>query len=197
MTKLNAPDLAKVEVAVDNMLKTLNLNVKDEHLKDTPRRIAKMFVNELLHGLYNDPPEITCFEAKSSTPVIVDNISVRSLCSHHFLPFYGYAVVYYSPKDKIAGLSKFSRIVNYFAARPQVQERLTTEIAHYLTEQLKPWFLFVGLKCRHMCLATRGAKDSAAVMTTYTLVHDVEFQNSSTLSDVTRTGLDLLSNIHV
>jgi len=166
MSKLTKPDMAKVEDAVRNLLETLNLDINDDHLKDTPRRIAKMYIQEVFSGLYSDPPKITTFPTNGvSNVVFVDNITVKSMCSHHFMPFFGKAVIAYLPSSEIIGLSKFSRIVDYFARRPQVQENLTNQIADFIYGTCSPSFVIVGLKCRHLCLTCRGPNDSAVMET--------------------------------
>jgi len=142
-----------------------------QHIEETPKRLAKMYVNELLKGCFTEPPKLTTFNnVHEHSPVIVKDIKVKSMCSHHFIPFIGNAVVFYLPNVKLVGLSKFSRIVNYFSRRPQVQEELTREISEYLNIQLQPKVLAVGIKAQHLCMSHRGAEDEEANMITFDII---------------------------
>ena len=141
-----------------------------EHLQDTPHRIAKMYIDELLYGVYNNPEnllkEFPLEDPETeSCPVIVDGIEVRSLCSHHFMPFYGKCRIVYIPSDKILGLSKFSRIVDFFSRKPQVQENLTNEIANFIMDKIKPHCIGVRIKAKHLCMSHRGAKSDGCMET--------------------------------
>jgi len=183
----SVPNLQEVEDAVTRLLHALKLNLDHEHLQSTPKRIAKMYVNELFSGLYTQPPKVTSFsddstykdaiESATTNPsqdnqvvsglVVSTGITVRSTCAHHFVPFLGKALVAYIPNKTVAGLSKFARVVDYFARRPQIQERLTSQVVSYLFEQLKPYFLFCGIKCTHQCMICRGVKENNSAMITY------------------------------
>ena len=144
------------------ILEELGLDVEDESLRDTPERVARMYVNEIFSGL--DPhnkPEVTLFENKYGYDrmLLQKNISLFSFCEHHFLPIVGKAHVAYFSEGKIAGLSKLNRIVNYYARRPQVQERLTRQIALDLRQTLQTNHVAVIVEARHMCVSARGIQD--------------------------------------
>ena len=142
----------------------------DPNSSDTPMRVAKAFVNDLAQGCYVAPPKITAFDNLDKYDGIVfqGNIDVKSFCSHHHLPFVGYAHVAYIPSEdgKVIGLSKLNRIVEYFARRPQVQENLTMQIHDYInemTEGNKGVAVMVGAK--HMCACVRGVRHDSTMMT--------------------------------
>jgi len=142
----------------------------DPNSSDTPMRVAKAFVNDLAQGCYVAPPKITAFDNLDKYDGIVfqGNIDVKSFCSHHHLPFVGYAHVAYIPSEdgKVIGLSKLNRIVEYFARRPQVQENLTMQIHDYInemTEHNKGVAVMVGAK--HMCACVRGVRHDSTMMT--------------------------------
>ena len=137
----------------------------DPQTKDTPKRFARMMM-EVCGGRFEPPPDITVFKNdKVDELITVGPITVRSLCSHHFVPFIGHAYIGYIPRDHIIGLSKFSRIVDWHARRPQIQEELTTQIYEYILEKLDPLALGVVINAIHFCLIWRGAKDSAQMST--------------------------------
>lgn len=139
----------------------LNLDLKDPSLINTPSRVAKMLVNETCSSLFTAPPRLTTFPNKGNDQmVIVQEISINSLCEHHFQPFIGSCHIAYFPKDHLLGLSKFNRTAQYFASKPQLQERLTNEIADYLTLHLETEDIAVIIKAKHFCCAIRGAKDA-------------------------------------
>jgi len=144
--------------------------LQNPHMKDTPQRVTKAFINDLFSGVYNEPPKITAFDNTGQYDGIVfqGNIDVKSMCSHHFLPFIGYAHVAYIPATdgKVIGLSKLNRIVEHFARRPQVQENLTTEIHNYINETCignKGVAVVVG--ANHMCACVRGVRHDSTMMT--------------------------------
>ena len=139
-----------------SIMLTLGLDLEDDSLKDTPKRIAKMYVQELFRGLSPDAfPKITCIEnkMKSDEMISVSSIRVLSVCEHHFVTIDGFATVAYIPRDKIIGLSKINRIVRYFAERPQVQERLTKQIADCLSRILDTQDVAVHIKAKHYCVS--------------------------------------------
>jgi GTP cyclohydrolase I len=138
----------------------------DEHLKDTPRRVVKMYREFFQPG---EPPNATLFDAAESEMVIVKNIPFYSLCAHHWLPFFGIATVGYLPNGKIIGLSKIPRVVKYFAAGPQVQEKLTTEIADHIMHGIpdfNPVGVGVVLQATHFCMEMRGVETPGVTTTT-------------------------------
>ena len=170
MTKM--PNLEEVETLLGVLLSDLNLDWKnDPNLKETPKRMAKMYVNELFSGLYEEEPKFTVFpnEENYDEMVTLFNINVKSMCSHHFMPFIGTASIGYIPGDKICGISKLARVVRYFARRPQLQEALTNQIATYLTEKLNPKGVIVIIKAQHHCMIMRGVEEYNSIMTTSAL----------------------------
>jgi GTP cyclohydrolase I len=142
----------------------------DPNSSDTPMRVAKAFVNDLAQGCYTAPPKITAFDNLDKYDGIVfqGNIDVKSFCSHHHLPFIGYAHVAYIPSEdgKVIGLSKLNRIVEYFARRPQVQENLCSQIALYLDAVCEGnKGVAVVLEANHMCACVRGVRHDSTMMT--------------------------------
>lgn len=138
-------------------------------MKETPHRVAKMYVNELLAGIWGEEPKMTTFENDTmySGMVFQGNIKVHSICEHHFMPFFGVANVSYIPADgKIIGLSKLNRLVSKISHKPQVQERLTQEI-HDELNQLLPGNkgIAVNLECSHSCVFMRGVKEDSVMKT--------------------------------
>jgi GTP cyclohydrolase I len=143
----------------------LGLDLTDDSLKGTPRRVAKMYVKELFNGL--DPankPTLSIFENKYQyNKVLVEkDITFYSACEHHFLPIIGKAHVGYIAKDRVIGLSKINRIVQYYSKRPQVQERLTLQIANELRETLGTDDVIVIIDAEHLCVSSRGVKDQTS-----------------------------------
>jgi GTP cyclohydrolase I len=160
-------DVDRAQLAVSQLLSAFGLSTEEEHLRDTPRRIVEMY-SELWRGLFMDPPKLTTFEVgtRSAEMVLLKDISFVSTCSHHLLPFQGLAHVAYVPGSRLVGLSKLARIVDYYAARPQVQEELTRQIANGLSSFLKPTGVAVVLEAAHGCLTCRGAMKSGSKMVT-------------------------------
>ena len=136
-------------------------------MKRTPFRIAKMYVNEIFAGTYNKEPEITIFSNERNYDQIVVSgpIAVKSMCSHHFMPFYGKAYIGYLPDKHVIGVSKLSRIVDWYARRPQIQEELSEQIADYLMKNLKPKGIIVFMKAKHQCMTHRGVNDNSEMIT--------------------------------
>lgn len=167
------------------ILNILGLDLTDDSLRDTPRRVAKMYVNEIFSGL--DPanfPKITTIENKMryDQMILVQNIECLSFCEHHFLTIDGFATVAYIPKDKVIGLSKINRIVQFFSRRPQVQERLTKQIADCLQYVLETEHVAVHINAKHYCVITRGIEDSHSTTSTSDLRGDFKL-NSSTRTE--------------
>lgn len=153
-------------------MECLGLDTEDQHLQDTPRRVAKAYENELFAGLDKDPEDVlttTFSEGVEEDLVIVDNIQVKSLCAHHFLPFTGKAHVGYIPGDEIVGLSKIARLVDMYARRPQVQERLTSQIADALYEHLDAIAVVVVVEAEHECMSHRGVSEPESMTRTSAL----------------------------
>ncbi|HRP56060.1 GTP cyclohydrolase I FolE [Agriterribacter sp.] len=153
----------------EKIMRLLGLDMDDDSLRETPGRVAKMYVKEIFSGL--DPanePQVTLFEKKYSYNEIIleKNIPVYSYCEHHFVPIIGKAHVAYIANGKIAGLSKLNRVVNYFSRRPQVQERLTTDIADFLKTKLHTEDVAVIIEAEHLCIASRGIRDAGSTTIT-------------------------------
>lgn len=169
------PNIDLIIAGFENILKGLGVDwLNDPHMDTTPERAAKAWFNEICAGLTQPPPKITTFPSDSNDMVVLRDIPVRSVCSHHLLPFIGTACVGYIPGNgKILGLSKLSRIVDYYARRPQVQEELTTQIADAVVEHLDPmdeaWQIKSGvgviIKATHMCMLLRGVNHPADMIT--------------------------------
>ncbi|MDR7280285.1 GTP cyclohydrolase I FolE [Catenuloplanes atrovinosus] len=161
----DAVDLPRIENAVREILLALGEDPDRDGLKRTPARVARAYA-ELFAGLRVDPAQVltTTFEANHDELVLVRDIDVMSLCEHHLLPFRGVAHIGYIPgtHGRITGLSKLARLVEVFARRPQVQERLTSQIADLLTESLDPRGVIVVMECEHMCMAMRGIQKSGS-----------------------------------
>nr|WP_173058709.1 GTP cyclohydrolase I FolE [Phytohabitans houttuyneae] len=160
-----AVDLARIEKAVREILIAVGEDPDRDGLQRTPARVARAYA-ELFAGLRVDPRKVltTAFEANHEELVLVRDIEVMSLCEHHLLPFRGVAHIGYIPGDdgRITGLSKLARLVEVYARRPQVQERLTAQIANLLMDRLQPRGVIVVLECEHMCMAMRGIQKAGA-----------------------------------
>ncbi|MFC0533452.1 GTP cyclohydrolase I FolE [Phytohabitans kaempferiae] len=158
-------DLARIEKAVREILIAVGEDPDRDGLMRTPARVARAYA-ELFAGLRVDPGQVltTAFEANHEEMVLVRDIEVMSLCEHHLLPFRGVAHIGYIPGDdgRITGLSKLARLVEVYARRPQVQERLTSQIADLLMERLQPHGVIAVLECEHMCMAMRGIQKAGA-----------------------------------
>ena len=158
----------KIEKAVREILIAIGENVKREGLKETPARVARLYA-DLFSGLHKDPAkEITLFQqGEHEEMVMVKDIPFYSICEHHLVPFVGKAHVVYIPtKGRITGLSKLIRVVEGYAKRPQVQERLTGEIADCLMDRLKPRGVMVVVEAEHLCMSMRGVKKPGTVAVT-------------------------------
>ncbi|MGW8444277.1 GTP cyclohydrolase I FolE [Paenibacillus sp. S33] len=159
----------EIEKVIKQLLILLGEDPEREGLKDTPSRVAKSYA-ELLQGYSLDPFEElgTKFAAENQKEiVIVKHISYNSLCEHHMLPFFGEAHIGYIPQDCIIGLSKLGRLLDVFAQRFQVQERLTNQIAETLQEYLNPGGVIVAIEGEHMCMCSRGIKKAGSRTITY------------------------------
>ena len=155
----------KIEDHFDEIVTILGLDLKDDSLIDTPKRVAKMYVNEIFWGLdYDAFPKATVVENKMNyNEMIVErNISVQSNCEHHFVVIDGLATVAYVPEKNVLGLSKINRIVEYFCKRPQIQERLTEQIYHALSYILETDNVAVMIDAQHYCVKSRGVEDTGS-----------------------------------
>lgn len=158
----------RIEEAVRVILDGMGEDIHREGLQNTPKRVRKMY-DELLAGYHVDPVALinnAIFNEKCDEMVIVRNIEFSSMCEHHMLPFIGHAHVAYLPNDQVIGLSKIPRIVDMFARRLQVQERLTSQIADFLQEVLQPKGVAVVMESVHMCAMLRGVKKADSSMVT-------------------------------
>jgi len=188
----SAQDLEKIrEISVHMraIIEALGLDPRDPNLAETPERVAKMYL-EMFQGLSEGAePTVTFFpnDERYTAMVMEKEIPFYSLCSHHFVPFYGHAHVAYIPNEKIAGLSKMPRIVEFYARRPQLQERLTEQIAGFLAEKLSPQGVMVVIEGRHLCVEMRGVKKPGAITVT-SAIRGIFFNRS-----VREEFLDLLN----
>lgn len=149
----------------EKIMQTLGLDLTDDSLRGTPRRVAKMFVKEIFSGLNpQNMPKISVFDNKFKygEMLVERDINLNSTCEHHFLPIIGKAHVAYMAKGKVIGLSKINRIVDHFARRPQVQERLTVQIAEELKKVLKTEDVAVVIDAKHLCVSSRGIQDESS-----------------------------------
>jgi GTP cyclohydrolase I len=149
-----------LEVKISEMMEILRINRNDPNSTETSRRVAKMYVNELMSGRFSNPPELTVFPNRKKVDelIISKGITVMSLCSHHWQTISGECAIGYIPRDKVIGLSKMSRIVEWFARRGQIQEELGEQIADYLEDLLQPKALGVVIKSKHYCMIARGVR---------------------------------------
>ena len=153
------------------IMRVLGLDLNDPHLIDTPQRVGRMYL-EIFRGLKDqEEPAITSFPNREgySNMVIVKDIDFFSVCSHHMIPFFGKAHVAYIPGEKIVGLSKIARIVEFYARRPQLQERLTEEVVEFIEARLAPQGSIVVMEARHLCMEMRGVEKPGAMTTTSAL----------------------------
>jgi GTP cyclohydrolase I len=175
--KLNALEMSetekkeKISDLFSQIMDVMGLDLTDDSLKDTPKRVAKMYIDEIFSGLNPDNrPKISLFENKYkyNHMLVEKNITFYSNCEHHFVPFTGQAHIAYVSSGKVIGLSKLNRIVQYYAKRPQVQERLTNQIAMDLKATLNTEDIAVIIDANHLCVSSRGVKDdSSATVTSY------------------------------
>ncbi|MCJ7555123.1 MAG: GTP cyclohydrolase I FolE [Ignavibacteriaceae bacterium] len=161
-----------IEKKFKDIMEILGLDLTDDSLKDTPKRVAKMYVKEVFSGLSpENKPAITLFDNKYKFKemLVEKEVAVYSYCEHHFVPIIGKAHVGYFSNGKVVGLSKINRIVEYFSKRPQVQERLTVQIAEELKKALQTEDVAVIIEANHLCVASRGVKDvnSSTVTSSY------------------------------
>lgn len=165
-------DESKIEIIQNHfaaIMETLGLDMTDDSLKGTPRRVAKMYVKEMFWGLNpNNKPKTSSFRNKFRyTEMLIEkDINFYTNCEHHFVPFFGKAHIAYIPNGRVIGISKLNRIVEYFAKRPQVQERMTMQISNELKSILETDNVAVIINAKHLCVASRGIRDDSSHTTT-------------------------------
>lgn len=160
-------DLERIKAAVREILAAVGEDPDREGLKETPRRVAKMY-EEVFSGLAINPGDllVTAFEEEYDELVVLRDIPFHSMCEHHLLPFEGVAHVGYLPDGRIAGISKLARVVDAFARRPQVQERLTNQVADILMQRLMAKGVAVIMEATHSCMTCRGVRKPGSIMVT-------------------------------
>lgn len=171
----------KIAFHFRKIMETLGLDLNDDSLQGTPKRVAKMYVEEIFSGLNpENKPEVRLFENKYSyNEMLVErDITIYSNCEHHFVPIIGKAHIGYISNGKVIGLSKLNRIAQYFAQRPQVQERLTVQIAHELQDILETKDVAIVIDAKHLCVSARGVKDVNSE--TVTSFYGGQFEDSDT-----------------
>ena len=167
--KSDAEKIKNIEKHFACIMSELGLDLEDDSLSGTPHRVAKMYVKELFYGLNpTNKPKLSTFENKYGyrKMLIEQNINIDSSCEHHFLPMTGQAHIAYMPKKKVVGLSKINRLVDYYAHRPQVQERLSLQILNDLQNALETEDVIVMVSAKHLCVSSRGIKDKTSFTTT-------------------------------
>jgi GTP cyclohydrolase I len=165
---MNEIDQGRIEKAVREIIEALGEDPDREGLAETPRRVAA-FYSEVFDGLHRDPGDVVdAFfgEEHYQEIVMVREIPFYSMCEHHFVPFHGQAHVAYIPKGRVTGLSKLARLVEGFARRPQMQERLTAQVADALTDRLEPLGVMVVVEAEHLCMSMRGVRKPGAITVT-------------------------------
>lgn len=161
--------IEEIKAHFGEIMEILGLDLTDDSLSGTPYRFAKMYVKELFYGLNpKNKPRLSTFENKYGYKkmLVEQNITIDSSCEHHFLPITGYAHIGYIPNDRVVGLSKINRLVDYYAHRPQVQERLCLQILRDLQETLETKDVIVLVVAKHLCVSSRGIKDKESFTTT-------------------------------
>ena len=175
----------KIAILFEEIMDTIGLDLTDDSLKGTPKRVAKMYIDEIFSGL--DPknkPKVALFDNKYqyNQMLVEKNITIYSNCEHNFVPIIGKAHVAYISSGKVIGLSKLNRIVQYYAKRPQVQERLTNQIANELKTILQTEDVAVIIDAKHLCVSSRGIKDdTSATVTSY---YGGAFNNASKINEL-------------
>ena len=185
----NADKIEKIQADFANIMYTLGLDMTDDSLKGTPKRVAKMFVNEIFSGLHPDnEPKASTFENKYqyNEMLVEKNIVVYSTCEHHFLPIVGKAHVAYMSNGKVVGRSKINLIVEDYAKRPQVQERLTMQIVRHMQKAMGTEDVACIIDAKHLCVNSRGIKDINS--STVTAEYGGQFKNK----DVKREFLNYI-----
>jgi GTP cyclohydrolase I len=175
----------KISVLFGEIMDVMGLDLTDDSLKGTPNRVAKMYIDEIFSGLNpNNKPKVALFDNKYkyNQMLVEKNITFYSNCEHHFVPIVGKAHIAYISGGKVIGLSKLNRIVQYYAKRPQVQERLTNQIAEDLKSILQTEDVAVIIDAKHLCVSSRGIKDdTSATVTSY---YGGEFNTPSKINEL-------------
>lgn len=177
--------MALIEKHFTGIMETLGLDLTDDSLKGTPKRVAKMYVQEIFNGLNPaNKPKIALFDNKYkyNQMLVEKDITFYSNCEHHFVPIFGKAHVAYISNGKVIGLSKLNRIVQYFAKRPQVQERMTMQIAKELQQILQTEDVAVIMDAKHLCVSSRGVQDNDSA--TVTSFYGGKFENEITRQEL-------------
>ncbi len=180
----DAEKIERIQGYFEKIMHTLGLDLTDDSLQGTPKRVAKLYVNELFKGLNEkNKPSMSTFENKYQYKemLVEKDITLYSNCEHHFLPIVGKAHVAYIPNEKVIGLSKINRIVDYFSRRPQVQERLALQILNELKTALKSEHVAVFIDAEHMCVSSRGASDQSS--STVTVEYSGKFKEEKTRNE--------------
>ncbi|MBC3846710.1 GTP cyclohydrolase I FolE [Winogradskyella echinorum] len=181
----NTEKKERISILFSEIMDVLGLDLNDDSLQGTPDRVAKMYVEEIFSGL--DPknkPKVALFDNKYqyNQMLVEKNITFYSNCEHHFVPIIGKAHIAYKSSGKVIGLSKLNRIVQYYAKRPQVQERLTNQIANELKTVLNTENVAVIIDAKHLCVSSRGIKDDTS--TTVTTYYGGEFNTASKIAEL-------------
>jgi GTP cyclohydrolase I len=179
--------MAIIEDKFRDIMETMGLDLTDDSLRGTPHRVAKMFIKEVFYGLNPaNKPKISVFENKFkyNEMLVEKNINMNSTCEHHFLPIVGKAHVAYISNGEVIGLSKINRIVDFYARRPQVQERLTVQIANELKAILKTEDVAIVIDAKHMCVSSRGIQDESS--STVTAEYSGKFKDGAVRDEFLR-----------
>ena len=189
--KSDKEKIENIQFHFTKIMEELGLDLKDESLSGTPYRFAKMYVKELFYGLNPaNKPKLTTFPNKYGFKkmLVEHDITIDSSCEHHFLPITGHAHIAYIPNEKVIGLSKINRLVDYYSHRPQVQERLCLQILNDLQETLGTKDVIVVLNAKHLCVSSRGIKDKESSTTT------IEYGGAFEKSDLRKEFFQTLNN---
>lgn len=177
-------DKKKIERAIKDILEAIGENPNKKDLLDTPKRVAEMY-EEIFAGVHQDPEKEleVVLDQKHNEIILLKGIPLYSVCEHHLLPFIGKANIAYIPKNgRVTGLSKIARVVDVLSRRPQVQERLTTQIAEIIMSKLKPLGVMVVIEAEHLCMSMRGVK-KPGTLTVTSAVRGVFKENSKTRAE--------------
>lgn len=185
-------DLAKIEKATKKLLEAIGEDISREGLQNTPSRVARAY-QEIMAGYRINPKDLingALFTVNYDEMVIVKGIEFYSLCEHHLMPFFGYVHVAYIPSGKVIGLSKIPRIVDMFARRLQVQERMTQQIADFIQESINPQGVAVVVEGKHLCMMMRGIKKQDSSMTTSAMLGAFRTQHSTRMEFLNRISVN-------